>query len=97
VAGIVNYEGLLATRFLLGAAEAGLFPGVVFYLSMWYTRAEQTVRMGLFFGAATLAGAFGGLIAYAILSLDGEGGLNGWQWIFLIEGLATIVVAVFAL
>ncbi|RKP22780.1 putative MFS transporter [Syncephalis pseudoplumigaleata] len=108
MAGIYNYPGLLSTRFFLGATEAGLFPGVVFYLSMWYTRAEQasisraaaaaaTVRMALFFGAATLAGAFGGLIAYAILKLEGENGLSGWQWIFVIEGTATVFIAFFAL
>ncbi|KAI9593441.1 putative MFS nicotinic acid transporter Tna1 [Syncephalis fuscata] len=97
MASINNYSGLLSTRFFLGVAEAGLFPGVVFYLSMWYTRAEQTVRMALFFGAATLAGAFGGLIAYAILKLEGENGLTGWQWIFVIEGLATVLIACSAL
>ncbi|KAI8052217.1 major facilitator superfamily domain-containing protein [Syncephalis plumigaleata] len=98
MASIYNYSGLLSTRFFLGVAEAGLFPGVVFYLSMWYTRANKyTVRMALFFGAATLAGAFGGLIAYAILKLEGENGLNGWQWIFIIEGTATIFIACFAL
>ena len=49
--------------------------------------------MALFFGAATLAGAFGGLIAYAILRLDGESGVNGWQWIFILEGSATLIIA----
>jgi hypothetical protein len=53
--------------------------------------------MAVFFGAATLAGAFGGLIAYAILRLEGENGLSGWQWIFIIEGTATVFIACFAL
>ena len=56
-----NFSGFLAARFFLGVAESGLFPGVVFYLSMWYKRNEQHYRIALFFTAAALAGAFGGI------------------------------------
>ena len=57
-------SGFLAARFFLGVAESGLFPGVVFYLSMWYRREEQHYRISLFFSAASLAGAFGGVLAW---------------------------------
>ena len=59
-----NMSGFFAARFFLGVTESGLFPGVVFYLSMWYRREEQHYRISLFFSAASLAGAFGGILAY---------------------------------
>lgn len=59
-----NLAGFFAVRFFLGVAESGLFPGVVFYLSMWYKRTERVYRVALFFSAASLAGAFGGILAY---------------------------------
>jgi MFS family permease len=61
---VQNYSGYLSSRFFLGVAESGLFPGVVFYLSMWYKRNEQHYRVALFFSAASLAGAFGGILAW---------------------------------
>ncbi|KAK2780763.1 hypothetical protein FQN52_002075 [Onygenales sp. PD_12] len=93
---VTNYGGFLATRFFLGASESGLFPGVVFYLSMWYKRNEQHYRVALFFSAASLAGAFGGILAWGIAHMRGVGGYNGWRWIFILEGLLTVVVAVIA-
>ena len=59
-----NLAGFFAVRFILGMTESGLFPGVVFYLSMWYRREEQHYRISLFFSAASLAGAFGGVLAW---------------------------------
>lgn len=59
-----NMAGFFAARFVLGMTESGLFPGVVFYLSMWYRREEQHFRISLFFSAASLAGAFGGILAW---------------------------------
>lgn len=61
---VQNLSGYLSSRFFLGVAESGLFPGVVFYLSMWYKRNEQHYRVALFFSAASLAGAFGGILAW---------------------------------
>ena len=61
---VQNYRGYLASRFFLGVAESGLFPGVVYYVSMWYKRNEQHYRISLFFSAASLAGAFGGVLAW---------------------------------
>ncbi|KAI0553780.1 major facilitator superfamily domain-containing protein [Xylaria curta] len=89
-----NYSGLLAARWFLGLTEAGLFPGVNYYLSCWYKRSEFGIRAAIFFSAAALAGSFGGLLAAAIEKLDGKGHLAGWRWIFILEGLLTIVVAV---
>ncbi|QSZ35031.1 hypothetical protein DSL72_007894 [Monilinia vaccinii-corymbosi] len=91
-----NYAGFLAARFFLGVTESGLFPGVVFYLSMWYKRTETHYRVALFFSAVSLAGAFGGLLAYGIGFMRGVGGLKGWRWIFIIEGLLTLVVSFLA-
>ncbi|PFH54784.1 hypothetical protein AMATHDRAFT_134158 [Amanita thiersii Skay4041] len=90
---IRNYAGLLVLRILLGIAEAGLYPGVVFYLSSWYRRSELGFRVAIFFSAATVAGAFSGLLAAAIANMDGIGGKPGWAWIFILEGLATTVAA----
>ncbi|EAU90942.1 phthalate transporter [Coprinopsis cinerea okayama7 len=88
-----TYEGLIVARVFLGLTEAGLFPGITFYLSLWYRRKDMSQRIAIFFSAATIAGAFGGLLAYAIEHMEGIGGLYGWQWIFCLEGMATVVFA----
>ncbi|KAF2462865.1 MFS general substrate transporter [Lindgomyces ingoldianus] len=92
---INNQAGLLACRWFLGLAEAGLFPGVNYYLSCWYKRSELGFRAALFFSAAALAGSFGGLLAAAITQMDGVGGYEGWRWIFILEGLITVFVGIF--
>ncbi|KAF2499691.1 MFS nicotinic acid transporter-like protein Tna1 [Lophium mytilinum] len=89
-----NFSGLAAARFFLGLAEAGLFPGVNYYLSCWYKRSEFGIRAAIFFSAAAVAGSFGGLLAAAIAKMDGIGGKHGWCWIFILEGLATILVGI---
>ncbi|KAK4034458.1 major facilitator superfamily domain-containing protein [Parachaetomium inaequale] len=95
--GIVhNYAGLLTARIFLGVTEAGLFPGVAYYLTNWYRREEIQLRQAMFFSAASVAGAFSGLLAFAIGKMDGVGGLHGWQWIFILEGIATVIVATIA-
>lgn len=76
--------------------EGGLFPGIVLYLSGFYRRHELQVRVGLFFSAAALSGAFSGLLAAAIQQMDGIGNLRGWQWIFCLEGLFTVCFGVFS-
>ncbi|KAF8632919.1 hypothetical protein AX15_001640 [Amanita polypyramis BW_CC] len=86
-----NYGGLLGMRWLLGLFEAGLFPGVNYYLSCWYKRSEFGIRAAIFFSAASISGAFGGLLAVGISKMEGIGGKPGWAWIFIIEGLATVV------
>lgn len=76
-----SFEGLIAARVFLGLTEAGLFPGITFYLSLWYRRRDAAQRLAIFFSAATIAGAFGGLLAWCIEHMEGIGGLYGWQWI----------------
>ncbi|OCK80432.1 retrograde regulation protein 2 [Lepidopterella palustris CBS 459.81] len=89
-----DFSGLAAARFFLGLAEAGLFPGVNYYLSCWYKRSEFGIRAAIFFSAAAVAGSFGGLLAAAIAKMNGIGGKHGWCWIFILEGLATILVGI---
>ena len=84
-----NYAGFLAVRFFLGVSESGLFPGIVYYLSMWYKREERHYRVALFFSAAALAGAFGGILAWGIAHMRGVGGYSGWRWIFILVCLPT--------
>lgn len=88
-----SYGGLLAGRFFLGVTESGFFPAATFLLTLWYRRFEVQRRMAVFYVAASLAGAFSGLLAYGIEKLDGHAGLAGWQWIFLLEGLIPIALA----
>ncbi|OBR06348.1 Major facilitator superfamily transporter [Colletotrichum higginsianum IMI 349063] len=92
-----SYGALLAFRFILGCVEAGFFPGVLYLLSCWYTRAELGKRFAIFYTAAVLSGAFGGLLAGAITAnLDNAHGIRGWRWLFIVEGVATVGVALIA-
>ncbi|KAH7138152.1 major facilitator superfamily domain-containing protein [Dendryphion nanum] len=91
---VKNFEGLVAMRVLLGLFEAGLFPGCVYLISMYYKRYELQWRLTLFFAASIIAGGFGGLFAFAIAKMDGVGNYSGWRWIFIIEGLLTLVVGI---
>ncbi|KAB5526397.1 major facilitator superfamily transporter [Coniochaeta sp. 2T2.1] len=93
--GLVNsYGSLIACRLLLGAVEAGLFPGLNVYLTFFYTRHELAVRVGYLFVSAAIAGALGGLLAYGIGHMDGVAGMRGWRWILIIEGLPTLFLGV---
>ncbi|KAL4937238.1 hypothetical protein BDV06DRAFT_216033 [Aspergillus oleicola] len=89
-----NYSGLIACRVLLGVVEAGLFPGLMTYLTIFYSKREIALRTGYLFSSAALAGACGGLLAYGIGFMDGVAGLKGWRWIMIIEGMPTVVVGV---
>ncbi|KAF5123981.1 MFS transporter prlL [Metarhizium anisopliae] len=89
-----NFGGVTALRFLLGAFEAGLFPGLVYYLTFWYRHNERSVRVAFILASATLAGAFGGAIAYGIGHINRAHNLRGWQWLFIIEGIPSCVCAV---
>jgi len=80
-------------RFLLGIAEAGLFPGVLYALTLWYPPAHRARAVGLFMIAGTLANATGAAIGGALLDLDGALGLRGWQWLFIVTGLPAILLA----
>lgn len=92
--GIVkNHQGLYAARFFLGFAEAGFFPASTFLLTIWYKRYEVQRRMAVFYAAATLAGAFSGLLAFAIQHMAGKANLNGWNWIFILEGIVPVLMS----
>jgi len=83
-------------RFLLGVFEAGMLPGIAYYLSRWYRRSELAFRLSLYIVMAPLAGAFGGLLASGILKLSHFGGLHKWRMIFAIEGIITIGLSLIA-
>ena len=83
-----SFAGLVVCRLLLGVFEGGLFGGMILYVSMFYPRHEILLRLGLWYCAAPLSGAIGGLLA-AGLSQIKHGGYNGWPWIFIIEGIIT--------
>ncbi|KAL6243873.1 hypothetical protein RBB50_009307 [Rhinocladiella similis] len=91
-----NFGGLITARIFLGLTEGGLFPGVAFYITMWYKRHECGYRISLVYSAATVAGAFGGLLARGIMEMRGVAGKPGWSWIFILEGSATFLVAIAA-
>jgi MFS family permease len=88
-----TFSQMCAVRFVLGIFEAGMLPGIAYYLSRWYRRRELAWRLGLYVVAAPLAGAFGGLLASAILKLDSFAGLKAWRMIFAIEGIVTVCLA----
>ncbi|KAF7376398.1 putative pantothenate transporter [Mycena sanguinolenta] len=90
---VQNFVGLLLCRFFLGFVEAAFFAGAVYYLSMFYNRRQYTFRMALLFSGSQLGNAFGGLFAVAILKLDGLHGIEGWRWLFIIEGVLTVGIA----
>lgn len=89
---VQNFSGLVVTRTFLGFFEAGFFPASTYLLGEWYCRFEIQWRLSIFFSAASLAGAFSGLLAFALDKMDGLGNLAGWRWIFIIEGIATVVM-----
>ncbi len=86
----LSFYGL---RFLLGAAEAGFFPGLILYLTHWFPARERARAVALFMTATAMAGVIGAPISSAILQLDGMAGLRGWQWLFIIEGLPAVLLA----
>lgn len=83
-----------ALRFILGAAEAGAFPGIVFYLTQWFPERERASAMSRFMISVPLSGAIGGPLGGALLSFNGQLGLAGWQWLFLVEGIPSIVLGI---
>ncbi|RIB20951.1 major facilitator superfamily domain-containing protein [Gigaspora rosea] len=92
-----NFPQIMILRFLLGTFEAGFFPGAVFYITKWYKNNEENFRISLFVSAATIAGAFSGLMSFSISTFFHEAnGLGGWQWAFIIDGTLTCAVALFS-
>ncbi|OQV02768.1 hypothetical protein CLAIMM_07910 [Cladophialophora immunda] len=87
--------GLIAGRVLLGLFEGGLVPGILIYLAMFYRRSEMAYRIGLFYCAAPLSSAFGGLLASGLAKIE-VGSYHNWPWIFFVEGAATVLVGITA-
>jgi ACS family tartrate transporter-like MFS transporter len=81
-------------RFFLGVAEAGFFPGVIYYLSLWYPAAHRARAIAAFMSAVPVTGLIGGPLSGALLGLDGLHGLAGWQWLFLLEGLPAVILGI---
>jgi sugar phosphate permease len=92
-AAVRNKEGLYACRFFLGMMEAGLFPGLAAQLCSWYRSDEMGKPIMWMFGWQNCAGIVGSIIAYGLSYLNGRGGLSGWQWVYLLEGLFTVLFA----
>ncbi|EPE24755.1 MFS general substrate transporter [Glarea lozoyensis ATCC 20868] len=86
-----NYAGILACRFFLGLAEAGFYPGVLYHLSFWYPTHKLPLRIAFFYACGMFSGTVSGLLAYAISFMNGAGGLAGWRWVFILEGIPAIL------
>ncbi|KAF3041150.1 hypothetical protein E8E12_008937 [Didymella heteroderae] len=91
---VQNFAGLAACRFFLGFIEAAYFPGCLFYLSSWYTRKELGLRTAILYSGSLISGAFGGLITAGITgNMNGLHGLRAWRWVFILEGIITVIIA----
>ena len=89
---VTGANSFIAMRLLLGIAEAGFFPGIVLYLTYWFPQTERARVVGLFMVALPLTGLIGSPLSSELLGLDGMLGLQGWQWLLLLEALPAIVL-----
>lgn len=90
-----NYTGLVLVRFFLGLTEAPYYPGAVYLLSIFYTRKEIATRIAILYTGNILATAFAGLIAAGVFhGMDNVAGIAGWQWLFILQGVVTFVIAI---
>ncbi|OLN87986.1 putative transporter C11D3.18C 1 [Colletotrichum chlorophyti] len=93
-----SFTHLVVIRFFLGFVEAPFFPGAIFLMSSWYSRAELTRRIAYLYAGNALANMFGGLLGAGILGgLEGDLGIAGWRWLFIIEGVVAIAFALVAM
>jgi MFS family permease len=92
--GTNNFAGVTVVRFILGMFEAGLFPGLVYYLTFWYRTDERSIRVAFILASATLAGAFGGAIAFGVGHMNGVHGLKAWRWLFILEGIPSCLSSI---
>ncbi|KAI9257449.1 major facilitator superfamily domain-containing protein [Helicostylum pulchrum] len=93
MAACTSFTGLVIARLIISICEAGIFPGVVYYLSFWYTRSELGKRLGCLWSCRCLAGALGGLFAYGVSCITSNKYMHVWQWTFIIQGSPCVVVA----
>jgi MFS transporter, ACS family, tartrate transporter len=94
---MIGPRSFYAVRFLLGAAEAGFFPGIVLYFTYWFPAADRARALAQFSTASMAAGIVGAPLSGVLLSMNGVAGLGGWQWLFLVEGIPAIVLGFVAL
>ncbi|VUC36359.1 unnamed protein product [Clonostachys rosea] len=93
-AAVTSKAGLLTARFFLGLCEAGMFPGIILQLTYWYRADEMTSRLLIFYSFEFFANIVSAVLAFAFNGVNGKGGLSGWQWYFLVEGIFTIIFGV---
>src|SRR5580698_9087120 len=96
-AAVIGPNSFLLVRFLLGAGEAGLFPGTILLFTYWFPDAHRGRIIGSFTLALPVSVALGAPISTAILDLDGILGVKGWQWIYIMEAIPTVVIGFFVL
>lgn len=94
MAAVQGETSFYAVRVLLGAAEAGFFPGIIFYLTLWFPAVYRARIIGWFMVAIPLSTVFGAPLSSALLYVDGLGGLHGWQWLFILEAVPALVLAI---
>jgi MFS family permease len=86
-----NYAGLLATRFFLGLAEAGYFPGVLYHLAFWYPAKKTALRIAFFYACGMFSGTISGLLAFAISYMNGLAGIAGWRYVVVVPKPALLL------
>ncbi|KAF2829826.1 MFS general substrate transporter [Ophiobolus disseminans] len=91
-----NWPSLVPLRLVLGLLESGYFPGCLYLLSCWYTKFEVAKRYSVFYFVGSIASAMSGILAYGLQQMEGVQGIRGWRWIFIMEGVITVAVALFA-
>ena len=94
---VVGPKSFYALRFFLGLAEAGFFPGVILYLTYWFPEKYLARTVAFFMTATALAGVIGGPVSGVLLNMHGSGGISGWQWLFLLEGLPAVILGIVTL
>jgi len=94
---ITGETSFVVVRFLLGIAEAGFFPGVAYFMTCWFPAYYRGRMMGIFFAFGAFAGVFGGPLGANLLKLNGALGMAGWQWIFVVEGIPAVLLAIFGM
>jgi D-galactonate transporter len=94
---VTGETGFYVVRVLLGAAEAGFFPGMIFFLTLWFPSAYRARVIGYFMAAIPLSTVIGSPISGALLGLDGAFGLRGWQWLFIMEAVPALILSVVVL
>ncbi|KAF2397518.1 MFS general substrate transporter [Trichodelitschia bisporula] len=91
---VKTWRQMIALRILLGMCMAGIYPGVTYLISTWYTRREQQLRFALLQAGEVCILATGGIVNFGLNHHDGHGGLKGWQWMFMIQGIITCIISV---